>query len=565
MPKTIPAALLSVLQQEVPTVALLMEVARADGTVHRFTSHDADLVVPPASGQLYQASNAFSRSALENTSDLRTGDMEVIGFFDDAEISDADLEKGLLDGSRVTISVVDRDDPAKGTAVIFAGLFGEAKDHAEGHFVIELMDFKKLLKTVVGAKRQATCRADLGSAFDPDRPLESGCKFPVEPPVRADDTAYALGDFIRVATAAADPLVYGAGLINGGFDADGTGAKSSMTGWSISGGSMRFFNAHSGMNPVSGAVLMAGAASPGNQVEVAQDMDLRLRPEFDAANVDAGDVEVELEIWRGTADDTFGWEDRGRVQLWALDEDLAIITQLYDTGNEWIQPTDLWVKRSFSGSLPSGTRGLRVRCMSLTTTSTSNSDAVFDHCVIALTDNAQSAGGSSALYEARIYECTTAGTTAVGQPGYDTTLDATTSDGTAVFTARRAFSLAGRVAISAEDGRHFTVDLDALTGFAADWFDWGALTWEGGRNAGFVSQVKAATVPDFELLEQTPFAIEPGDSFRIAAGCNKTRAHCRDKFRIAGSRDFALGNAFNFRGEVDLPGRDAVFRTPDAR
>lgn len=559
MPKTVPGPLLTVLQREVPTVALFLKVERVGGQEHFFTSHDANL---PLDGDTYLATNAFSRSAIEATADLSVGDMEIIGFIVEGEVSDDDVAKGLLDGARVELFLADRDDPAAGSVSIFTGLFGEASSYDDGHFVLELRDFSQLLKSALGAFFQATCRSDLGAPFDAFRPVETGCIFPIEPPLRQDSTAYAEGDFVRVATAS-DQLIFEAGLVNGGFEADGTQGvdTTNLTGWTVTFGNINTLASFAGVTAHSGTYFLMGGNSSNHSVR--QDVDLTLSPDFNAANVDSGDVDAIFSIYRNLH--AAGAGELARVRLQALDSVGSLISTLLDTGLTTV-PTETWTRVAFDGLLPVGTRRCRVQLDWQSAGGFGNEDNMFDSTSLLIRDRGQ-VGGTSFQYEDRIYECTAAGTTAATPPAYDTTVANTTSDGTAVFTARDAFTFAAFVEASGEDGRTFTVDPATFADakFAGDFFDFGALVWESGLNAGHSSQVKSATVPAFELLLQTPFAINPGDAFRVSAGCDKTRATCRDRFRIAGSRDFALGNVVNFRGEPDLPGRDVIFRTPDAQ
>jgi hypothetical protein len=173
------------------------------------------------------------------------------------------------------------------------------------------------------------------------------------------------------------------------------------------------------------------------------------------------------------------------------------------------------------------------------------------------------AGGTNALdFDDRIYECTTAGTThATVQPTYEVTVGTTTTDGTAVFTAREGFTRASEVALVDND-RELHADA-ALDGYADGWFDEGLLVWESGANAGAAYEVKRWTraTRRLELWSAARLPLEVGDKFRVSPGCHKRVIEdCRDKFRIAGSLLFADGNARNFRGEPYMPG--SVFEAP---
>jgi hypothetical protein len=176
--------------------------------------------------------------------------------------------------------------------------------------------------------------------------------------------------------------------------------------------------------------------------------------------------------------------------------------------------------------------------------------AIGDHVRVAI-----AAGIGSAVYENRIYRCVTAGTTAVDEPAYDTTVGEQTTDGTAVFEAMEAWSRSGTV-VDVTDRASFTAAIDELR-VVDGWFAGGVLTWESGSNAGRSIEVKSWTHAggDIELFLPMGYAIESGDAFRIHPGCDKRLDTCIDRF----------ANVLNFRGEPYLPGQDALMAYPYAR
>lgn len=161
--------------------------------------------------------------------------------------------------------------------------------------------------------------------------------------------------------------------------------------------------------------------------------------------------------------------------------------------------------------------------------------------------------GDSRDYEDLIWECTTAGTTAGSAPSYTGPAGTTVTDGTAVFTAREAWTVAG-VVDAASNRSRFTVDAGWLesarhvTGF----FDRGAVTFETGANAGASREVLSwnASTRELWVLNSFPSDIAPGDVFRVSPGCDSRFATCRDVF----------ANRYNFRGEHLLPGADALMQ-----
>ena len=164
-------------------------------------------------------------------------------------------------------------------------------------------------------------------------------------------------------------------------------------------------------------------------------------------------------------------------------------------------------------------------------------------------------GSGSAAFENRLYRCVVAGTTAVEEPVYDTTLDVETVDGSAVFEAMEASTRSGKV-VDITDRNTFSATIDEPRAVDS-WFATGVLTWESGANAGRAIEVKSWTPASgqIELLLPPGYPIAPGDAFRVFPGCDKRLDTCIDRF----------ANVLNFRGEPYVPGADLLVSYPDAR
>lgn len=85
----------------------------------------------------------------------------------------------------------------------------------------------------------------------------------------------------------------------------------------------------------------------------------------------------------------------------------------------------------------------------------------------------------------------------------------------------------------------------------AGYFDFGKLTFTSGNNAGLSMEVKEYAPGKVTLVFPMPYAVEMGDGFSIAAGCDKSFETCMARF----------GNAVNFRGEPHVPGMDKMLQT----
>lgn len=81
------------------------------------------------------------------------------------------------------------------------------------------------------------------------------------------------------------------------------------------------------------------------------------------------------------------------------------------------------------------------------------------------------------------------------------------------------------------------------------WFAFGLLTFTSGLNEGYSMEVKTYSSGGAFVLQQAmTFPIKPDDTYSVYAGCDKTRATCKNKF----------SNVVNFRGFPDVPGLDRM-------
>jgi len=164
-------------------------------------------------------------------------------------------------------------------------------------------------------------------------------------------------------------------------------------------------------------------------------------------------------------------------------------------------------------------------------------------------------GSATGTYreERRIYECTTAGTSAGSAPTFDVVIDNTTTDGTVTWTARAAWTQPATVA-SAPTAASVVLTADGIEAFADGWFDGGLVTWETGANAGLTREINGWVqgTRTLTMFLSLPAAIGAGDVVRVQPGCDKRFVTCRDKF----------ANWVRFRGFPDVPGVQAALETP---
>lgn len=192
MAKTIPAALESHLAQEVTTLTTIWEITRADGQIVRLTEHDRNLVVD---GDTYTATFGYMRSAISSGSGFTADDIEIDGLVDSGFISEDDISAGVYNGADLRISLVNWADTSQGAVKLKRGRIGEIISNGKGQYNVEFTSLLSLLDQKILEAASASCRAELG---------DKRCKFPIQPPIRENSTAYELGDFVRVSTGAGD-------------------------------------------------------------------------------------------------------------------------------------------------------------------------------------------------------------------------------------------------------------------------------------------------------------------------------------------------------------------------
>lgn len=123
-------------------------------------------------------------------------------------------------------------------------------------------------------------------------------------------------------------------------------------------------------------------------------------------------------------------------------------------------------------------------------------------------------------------------------------------------TVSRALFTVSATVVGTEDGeKKLVIYADpAMAAQSDDYYAYGDVTFTSGANDGLRENVKAYRSSDrrIELQGPMPFPIAPGDTFDIAAGCDKLRATCINKF----------GNINNGAMWSFIPGSDRVLQTP---
>jgi hypothetical protein len=157
--RTISTPLLLHLQGDVRTLATLWLITRQDAQVFGFTDHDTDIEF---GGMTYLAAG-YTASAIDMTSDLSTGNMEVDAILNNGVIEQADIEAGLWNYAAVSISLCNYMDLTMGALVVTSGVTGEF-DLYNGQFKAELRGLAQIMQQPAGNVYSSTCRATFGDS-----------------------------------------------------------------------------------------------------------------------------------------------------------------------------------------------------------------------------------------------------------------------------------------------------------------------------------------------------------------------------------------------------------------
>jgi uncharacterized phage protein (TIGR02218 family) len=139
--------------ESLETVATFWRVARNDGVMLGFTTHDGDLWFD---GVFHRAVPGMLPSAIRRSADLEPDSAEVEGALSHESISSADLAAGRFDGARVAIGIVDWETLEN--HVLYRGAIGSVIEEA-GKFTAHLVSRKAELQFDPIPRTSPTCRA----------------------------------------------------------------------------------------------------------------------------------------------------------------------------------------------------------------------------------------------------------------------------------------------------------------------------------------------------------------------------------------------------------------------
>ena len=152
------------LAPEATTITLCWRIARSDGVVLGFTSHDAPLTV---AGLRYEASPGMTPSAISAGLGLDVATMEFAGALSAGAITERDLAAGRFDGARLDVFMTDWAMPTAGILPVARGTLGTVSRDLEagagaGGFVATVRGPTAAFDAIAIETCTPTCRAELG-------------------------------------------------------------------------------------------------------------------------------------------------------------------------------------------------------------------------------------------------------------------------------------------------------------------------------------------------------------------------------------------------------------------
>lgn len=155
MPRTVPSGLLTVIGQDMMTLAICIRCTREDGRVFGFTSHDVDLIF---GGITFEASSGIFTSAVRQTHGQGVDNLDIIGVLVSSRITDTDILAGLYDNAKLEVFIVNwMESPIVNTSTLTVGYLGEITI-GRGTYTAELRSIGARLEQSIAEITSPTCR-----------------------------------------------------------------------------------------------------------------------------------------------------------------------------------------------------------------------------------------------------------------------------------------------------------------------------------------------------------------------------------------------------------------------
>lgn len=155
------------LSGESTTLARLWRIARADGTVLRFTDAVKPIAIqiaPDVTPQVYRSDISFTSSAIFTSKSFANQQSVTLTFLlDDAGFAEKDIRARLYDGATSNVYIVDYEFPQYGTVTMYSGVFGQVQLSDQKIATVEVTPPQSTINGIgIGTEKYSqTCRASL--------------------------------------------------------------------------------------------------------------------------------------------------------------------------------------------------------------------------------------------------------------------------------------------------------------------------------------------------------------------------------------------------------------------
>lgn len=158
--RTISTSFQTHLESEVQTVALCWKIQRKDGTIYRYTDHDAAIVYD---GSTYTPIDSGSPSNYRQNAALSPANIDFNMVFGTGSGRDAEIRAGLFDYAEMWTFKINWADPSttSGIVKLAYGRLGEV-EIKDNQARIELRSLTQLLSVPIGRIYTPECNASLG-------------------------------------------------------------------------------------------------------------------------------------------------------------------------------------------------------------------------------------------------------------------------------------------------------------------------------------------------------------------------------------------------------------------
>lgn len=161
--------------QSVTTLAVCWRLVKTNGDVVLGTSHDRDIPITVTSvgvtitssdefdlTGVYKASSGITASSVKGGDDMSVDNMEVEGALERppnvfVDVSLEDVKAGLYDGARVTVFMVNWQDPDDYQDILRHGFFGQIDWNSDGYYKTEVRGLLQILQQQIGRTCGETC------------------------------------------------------------------------------------------------------------------------------------------------------------------------------------------------------------------------------------------------------------------------------------------------------------------------------------------------------------------------------------------------------------------------